>query len=358
MTEEKNKGTTVNSTCFLFVLLLVILSPVVKGQGDTTVFKPGGKFFGKFYFNYHLHLNDSAKSHGVFEATRCVAGYEYSLSEKVSAVVAIDAAASSTSAYTLIVKCAHIDWKVAKPVTLTMGIIDMTQFNTQEKFWGYRHIMKSYQDEYGFGASNDAGINAEITLHKKLTMNLLMVNGEGNKKVQDDFGMHRFGGNLIASPVKGLTVKVAADMNPGRYGKFEYEWGVQDTSTIYVYSLFAGYKFKEKFRLGGEYNIMKNGVKYHITADGYDLSGYSLYGTYHITKKWELLARYDHVESNRPGQTTLPWNVAFDGDLLLGGIQYNHVKGFNIALNYRQWMYSQQSFPDESWLYLNLNYSF
>jgi len=342
----------------LLGIFLISQINLINAQTDTSGYKPTGIFFGKFYFNYHLHLNDTAKSNGVFESTRCLAGYDYSINPKLDAVLAIDVASTSTSAYTLIVKCAYVNWEVLKPLKLMIGIFDMTQFNTQEKHWGYRHVLKSFQDEYGFGASNDAGINAELTFNKKIKANLFVVNGEGNKKLQDEFGMHRFGANVVVKPINGLTLKVAGDMNPCKYGKFEYEWGVHDTSTIYLYSAFAGYKFKEKFSVGAEFNQLLNGVKYTLTAQDYNLQGISLYATYFINKKWEIFARYDHLESNRPGLAALPWNVAFDGDLYLGGIQYTHVKGFNIALNYRSWLYRDKTQKENSFIYLNFNYSF
>ena len=52
------------------------------------------------------------------------------------------------------IKNAMLSWKTGN-FTLDFGLIGLEQFNVQEKFWGYRYIMKSFQDEYKFGSSAD-----------------------------------------------------------------------------------------------------------------------------------------------------------------------------------------------------------
>ena len=136
-----------------------------------------------------------------------------------------------------------------------MGLIGMKQFNDQEKFWGYRYIFKSFQDEHGFGSSADLGINAEFKLSKTLKANFLIVNGEGYKKLQDEDGKQKIGGSLIFLPVKGLTTKIYVDSQPS-----------VDSDAITTLSLFAGYKASD-WRLGVEYNKLNNGKKYSTPGD-------------------------------------------------------------------------------------------
>lgn len=341
------------------LLFFFFLPAILFSQDENMRFVSSGALFGKIYVNYHYHFKDSKKGYGAFEMTRCMLGYEYRISPKLSATIAADAVSTTSSVYTLYVKCAHIDWEIVKAFKLSVGIIDMTQFSTQEKHWGYRYVMKSFQDEYCFGASNDVGISSEIRLHKKIKANIFLVNGEGNKKFQDEFGMHRYGGNVVVTPFDALTLKLAADVYPGHFGKFgdDGHWGVYDTCSINIFSAFLGYSFKEKIRLGAEYNLMQNAKNYSKVAEDYQLSGFSGYATYIFSKKWEVFARYDHLESNCVSRSDMPWNADVDGDLALIGIQYTHIKGFNVSLNYRSWIFSEKE-SENSFVYLNLGYAF
>ena len=53
---------------------------------------------------------------------------------------------------------------------------------------------------------------------------------------------------------------------------------------------FVGYKFKDKFIGGVEYNYQFN----YNYVDGQDRYGYSVYGSYYLFPKWQLFARFDH----------------------------------------------------------------
>ena len=338
---------------------LFFLTNLLNGQSDSARIISGGTIFGKIFFNYHYHFKDNEKGLGSFELTRGLLGYEHRLNDKISAVVAGDVMSTSSSIYTLYLKCAHIDWQVVKPIRISVGIIDLTQFNTQEKHWGYRYILKSFQDEYGYGVSNDIGVISEIKFHKKIKGNIFVVNGEGNKKSQDAFSMHRFGGNIIAEPYKGLVLKIYGDYYPNRFlaSGNDGQQAVTDTSAINIISAFAGYTFKHRFRIGAEYNVMNNAECYSKVAGDYQLSGCSFYATYILSKKWEVFTRYDKLWSNKPNQSAEPWNKNGDGELIITGVQYTHENGFNMSLNYRSWIYSEID-SELSFLFLNLNYSF
>lgn len=67
-------------------------------------------------------------------------------------------------------------------LTLNGGLISTTQFNMQEKFWGYRYVMKSFQDEYKFGSSADLGISAVYKFADWISADAIVVNGEGYKR--------------------------------------------------------------------------------------------------------------------------------------------------------------------------------
>lgn len=321
-------------------------------------FKPSGKAFGKVFLNYHYDMTNNVNQKSSFELNRTYFGYKYSLSEKISTKITFDVGSNSAgSAYTAYLKTAQLDWKVADPIKLSLGLIGLKQFNDQENFWGYRYIYKSFGDEHGFGSSADLGANAEIKLHEKVKFNVLMVNGGGYKSLQDKYGMYRFGTSIVAEPLKGLTLKVYYDMMANKFDKFGNDSIIADTATITNLAFFAGYK-TDKFRFGAEYNMFNNGTKYSHVAENQDQSGMSFYGTYVINKTFEVFARFDQLASNKLTGATDPWNNSKDGNAILGGIQYNPVKGLSIALNYQSWQYNDTNNDNKNLVFLNFEYKF
>lgn len=338
------------STLAVFVLLLGIVS----GQ-EKQSFTPNGKAFAKVFWNFHYDMTPDVNQTSAFQIQRSYFGYTYSFTENISTKITFDVGKDDGSAYTAYLKTAQLDWKISSPIKLSLGLIGLKQFNDQESFWGYRYIYKSFQDQHGFGSSADLGVNAEIKLNPKLKMNVLLVNGEGYKKVQDNYGSYRLGANIVAQPTQKLTLKAYFDRMPG---KTDGNNGmIKDTATISNLSFFAGYK-TSKFRLGAEYNMLKNGTKYSNAAEDHDLSGVSIYSTYTFNKQWEVFARFDKLESNTLAGATKAWNASKDGSAFLTGVQYAVAKGIKMALNYRTWNYSDTSKDNLSLLFLNFEYKF
>ncbi|MBT3210017.1 MAG: hypothetical protein HN704_04860 [Bacteroidetes bacterium] len=341
----------------LFVLLCFsVLSFAQEDKGD---FDPHGSFFGKVFFNYHYDLTKDVNQASAFEIKRSYFGAKYALSEKLSTKITFDVGSNSVgSSYTAYLKVAQLDWKVASRLKLTFGLMGLKQFKDQEKFWGYRYIYKSFQDQHKFGSSADLGLNAEIKLHKKIKANLFVINGEGYKSVQDDFGMHKFGGNIVAKLVDGLTAKVYYDMNSFKYDKYGNDSIIADTSTISTLAIFVGYEVKDKFRFGAEYNILQNGKKYSSVAEDYELSGISVYATYIINKKFEVFGRFDQLSSNKLTGATDSWNNSKDGNAIIIGGQYAPIKGVKMALNYQGWTYAESTIDSKPLVYINFEYKF
>lgn len=321
-------------------------------------FKPSGKAFGKVFVNYHFDMTNNVNQKSAFELNRTYFGYKYSLSEKISTKITFDVGSNSAgSAYTAYLKTAQLDWKIVDPIKLSLGLIGLKQFDDQEHLWGYRYIYKSFADEHAFGSSADLGVNAEIKLHEKVKWNVLMVNGGGYKKIQDNYGQYRFGTSVVAKPVKGLILKVYYDMMGNKFDKYGNDSIIADTATISNLAFFAGYT-TDKFRFGAEYNMFNNGTKYSHVAENQNLSGLSFYGTYIINKQYEVFARFDQLASNKLTGATDPWNNSKDGSAIIGGIQYKPVKGFSIALNYQSWQYKDTKNDNKSLVYLNFEYKF
>ena len=342
------------------IILLGISLMIFTGyaQKSSEDFKPSGKATGKVFWNYHYDMTSGETQESSFEIKRAYFGYKYNLSKAFTASLTFDVGKNEGgSDYTAYLKKAQLEWKLSDQVKLAMGMIGLVQFNDQEKFWGYRYLMKSFQDQYGFGSSADLGLKANFKLSKQLSANVFIVNGEGYKKVQDDFGQQKVGGNLVLKLDNGLSAKVYFDSNSFKFDKSGDGTEIADTTSISTIATFIGYK-ADKFRIGAEFSQMFNGKKYSKPAENQDLYGYSAYATYIINKKVEVFGRFDHLESNRLSGADTAWNYSKDGDALVAGIQYAPVKGIKMSLNYQGWKFEDSDKNTEAILLLNFEYKF
>ena len=336
----------------LLFVLIVMASAVTYSQESSE--KPSGKVVGKVYFNYHADFTKGAEQFGAFELTRAYFGYQHNFNKKVSAKILLDAGKNSGgSSYTLFIKNAKLDYKANDWLKLTAGIFGMKQFKVQEDFWGYRYLYKSLEDEYKFGSSADVGVMASFKLHKKLHLDVLAVNGDGYRNLQDDSGKNRYGINLIYYPIESLTLKAYYDTMKGD----DIEDPDQIT-TVGNIALFAGYKFTDRFKIGAEYNFMQNGVEFNKPSQDKDLKGYSFYSTYFINRKWNVFGRYDVVTSNKLPNETLGWNYEEDLKATIIGFEYKPIKGVNTSVNYRYLNYEDETINNGSFVYLNLEFYF
>jgi hypothetical protein len=327
-------------------LTLFLASITIFSQNLDENFKPNGDVQVKIFWNYHTDLSKNATKTSAFELKRAYLGYQYAFNDAITAKITFDVGNNSGgSSYTAFLKNAQLDWKVASNVKLSMGVIGMKQFNDQEKFWGYRYIFKSFQDENGYGSSADLGINAEFKLSKNLKANFLIVNGEGYKKIQDEDGKQKVGGSLIFNPIEGFITKIYADSQPSI-----------DGDAITTLSFFAGYK-TVNWRFGAEYNTLKNGKKYSSPAENHNLDGLSFYTTYVINKKFEVFGRFDQLSSNTLNAESEAWNIANNGNQIIGGVQYVPVKGLSFSLNYQGYNFENTLLATKSIVFLNAEFA-
>ena len=213
---------------------------------DAKTEKPKGKAIVQVFGNFHSGFGTGNDDRG-FELDRSYLGYEYDFGNGLSAKAVMDIGKSKqVDDYHRIayIKNAMVSWKRGN-LTLNGGLISTTQFNFQEKFWGYRYIMKSFQDEYKFGSSADLGISAAYKFTNWLSADAIIVNGEGYKKIQVKDGLN-YGLGVTLTPIKGLQIRLYGGLN---------ESGEEDKKNITNLAAFAGYKH-EKFSIGAEYNHM------------------------------------------------------------------------------------------------------
>ena len=299
---------------FVLASLLACIGITAQAQ-DAKVEEPKGKAIVQVFGNFHTGFGEKSNDLG-FELERSYLGYEYKLGNGLSVKGVMDIGKSSdVSDYQRIayIKNAMVSWKKGN-LTLNGGLISTTQFNFQEKFWGYRYIMKSFQDQYKFGNSADLGISAAYKFADWVSVDAIIVNGEGYKKIQKSSGLN-YGLGATFTPVDGFQIRLYGGLNDnGEEGK---------AGTVNMAG-FVGYKCK-KFTLGAEYNHMLNASH----KAGNDQFGYSVFGSVNLAKYADVYARFDDLYSNNN------WNIAKDERAAILGAQFKLGKYVKIAPNVR-----------------------
>ncbi len=337
-----------------FVLFFSVIYTQTFSQSYTDKdFNITDKLIIKSFINFHADLGDSEVKKTAFEIKRAYFGYAHQFSDNLVGQVILDVQLNILhDKYYAFLKIASLTWTPVKGLKINGGMISPKQFKTQERFWGYRYLYKSYQDEYKMGPSADLGISAEYKFNDYISVDGAFLNGEGYKHVQLRYSDFKLAAGVTVHPVKDLSIRLYYDNMDNKDTSLTSEFkAVQST-----YSAFIGYKFKKKFRIAGEYNYQKQ----FKNIDDKDLFGFSFYSTFIISKKFEVFGRVDLLNSNKIEGETENWFYKGEGTLYLAGLQYNPVKGVKLAANYRFWSFAKPNEGDRksplSMIYLNVEF--
>ena len=317
--------------------LLACMGITAQAQ-DTKSEEPKGKAIVQVFGNFHTGFGAENDDRG-FELDRNYLGYEYKLGNGLSVKGVMDIGKSSdVSDYQRIayIKNAMVSWKTGN-LTLNGGLISTTQFNFQEKFWGYRYIMKSFQDQYKFGNSADLGISATYQFANWISADAIIVNGEGYKKLQKNDGLN-YGLGVTLTPVKGLQIRLYGGLNESG------EDGKKDVANL---AAFVGYKH-EKFTIGAEYNQMWNAS----FKDDAGQNGYSIFASAKLSQVTNLYARFDNLYSQND------WNISKDESAAILGAQFKVGKYVKIAPNFRMSMPKADGANNSYTAYVNCYFGF
>ena len=232
------------------------------------------------------------------------------------------------------VKNAFVSW-TNENWKLSAGVIPTYLCDFQEKFWGYRYVMKSFQDEYKFGSSADLGISAAYQFNDNFMMDAIIVNGEGYKKVQVDDGL-AYGLGLTMNLLDGLSIRLYGGMN---------EASEEGLENAYNLATFVGYKNKD-FSIGAEYNSYMNSG---YVSDA-NQSGFSVYSSQKLNDKVSIYARADQLTSKDD------WNKANDGMFSLVGVEIKLNKYIQLSPNLRVWTPKADGMKDEYMAYISCRF--
>ena len=317
--------------------LLACMGITAQAQ-DTKSEEPKGKAIVQVFGNFHTGFGAENDDRG-FELERSYLGYEYKLGNGLSVKGVMDIGKSSdVSDYQRIayIKNAMVSWKTGN-LSLNGGLISTTQFNFQEKFWGYRYIMKSFQDQYKFGNSADLGISATYQFANWISADAIIVNGEGYKRLQKNDGLN-YGLGVTLTPVKGLQIRLYGGLNESG------EDGKKDIANL---AAFVGYKH-EKFTIGAEYNQMWNAS----FKDDAGQNGYSIFASAKLSQVTNLYARFDNLYSQND------WNISKDESAAILGAQFKVGKYVKIAPNFRMSMPKADGANNSYTAYVNCYFGF
>jgi opacity protein-like surface antigen len=158
-----------------------------------------------------------------------------------------------------------------------------------------------------------------------LSFDLAVTNGEGIRFNQESFGNVKYAAGVDIKPLRGWTNRLYYDASPSD--------NQANPATRQLLSFFTGYRLPHKFRIGAEYNYYWN----YANLDNNDLYGISVYGSYEMTERIELFARYDDLKSNTLSGTADPWHHSKDGQAYITGVHYIPVKNIALSLSYQGW---------------------
>ena len=323
------------------LMILLVLATTISGvaqEKNAEIEEPKGRTITEVFGNFHTGFG-SGNGAGGFALERCYLGYEYHLGNGLAFKGVLDVGKSAdVDDYQRIafLKNAMISWKTGN-LTLSGGLIPTTQFHFQEKFWGYRYIRKSFQDEYKFGSSADLGVSAAYRFSDWLYADAIIVNGEGYKKIQKNNGLD-YGMGVTLTLVKDFHIRLYGGLN---------ESGVEGRKNTTNLAAFVGYRH-DRFAVGAEYSYMTNtsGV-----ADA-DQSGYSLFAMVNLPKCISLFVRFDELYSRNSK------NSAKDESAAILGAQFKIGKYIKIAPNFRMILLKTNETENVYTAYLNCQVGF
>lgn len=324
----------------IYLIMVLIVSSVAhvyanKGEGDAVI-----TIFSDFHSGFCSLNNDRG-----FGLERAYIGYGYKLPQNLEIKAVMDFGMSddvNDSHRIGFIKNAFLKWKTGG-LTLSGGMISTTQFKFQELFWGKRYVMKSFQDEYGFGSSADIAVSAEYKVNDFIAFDGIVANGEGYKQVQMDDGL-LYGAGFTIGYLRGFVLRAYASYNEAADG-VKTDRGVQYRGEVNL-ACFAGFR-NEIVSLGAEYNMMMNSG----FVNDADRSGTSVYATVSLNDNIGLYGRWDYLSSKES------WDKTSDGMAGIAGLEIKLGKYVRLSPNFRIWKSSDDSVKNQTYFYLNASFA-
>lgn len=334
----KNHASYFKLSSIIFLASILFL-PVLSGQ-DADAFKPSGKAEARIFTSLNTIFSDG-DNHTKFDVGRAYLGYSYNFSKSFTGRVVYDVADPSVGnlKFTGMLKYAYLRYQNGN-LAVSAGMIPIPEFEYGTAMWGYRYVYRTAHDEYGFGTAADLGINATYKFASWISADAIVMNGEGFKLTETD-STFKVGAGIAILPAAGFSIRGYFD-NMSKNGS--------DQQTV---ELIAAWE-NEGSLISAAYNFRKNNG---LISDR-NKQVISVNGTLVVKNGIKLFGRYDYVTSATIGSNPDPWNIARDGQLFLGGIEFALAPGVNFSPNFSGWNPAGDGMPFISRLSASLDLRF
>ena len=339
-----------NKVILCLASLIATLS--LHAQTDTT-FKSSGKILVQVINRTLFETKGGSNKYGMY-INRAHFGYKYQFAPKWSGTVIIDAGRPTVfgnltvqdsvgirmpnsytykegSYYTMTLKFSYLEFNPTPKIRLQAGGILQNHYITQEKFWGYRYVLETFDDRYFGIPSADLGFIGYFSPLEWLSVDAALSNGEGFRFNQDNQGKVKYAAGVDFKPIKNWITRIYYDNSVSS--------DPSKPATQQLLSVFSGYRLPGMFRIGVEYNDHLN----HGNLQNKDLYGLSIYGSYEISERFEFFGRYDKLQSNKLSGTAISWHYADDGQAYIIGVHSVPVKNVALSLSYQGWQPANHS---------------
>ena len=321
------------------------LSPIVQVFGTAAYHVEDNHYsygFGRAHLGFQYQFNNAWSAKMIIDRGRPTTLNDISVTDSAGNPLNVDYTTNEGSYYTMWLKFASLKWQVNDRLSLVGGALLQNHYITQERFWGFRYVAQTFQDMYWGIPSTDLGFRADYKINDAFSLDAAVTNAEGPRVKQDDFGKVKYAGGLDITPGEIFSSRIYYHNRAS---------GVEGEETEHMYSVFAGIKPLETFRIGGEFNYMQN-LNNISQTDSY---GFSLYSAWEFMENTQLFVRYDRLlyESEHLLPTTLG-----DGNTIIGGLSCSPVKGINLSVNYQGWIPDAENNSLENNILLSMEYTF
>lgn len=210
------------------------------------------------------------------------------------------------------------------------GIIDLNHSTPQQLAWNKRYVYETFQKEYGLSMGQDIGVKVNHEFSKQLSVDACVSNSEGYQNLQSDLDF-LYGAGITVTPTQEFLFRLYGDFSnlPNK---------PVSLSTFFSVTPHKG------MTLNAEYFYRKNNRGF----DNQNISGLSLFTDYEVNSRVTVYGRFDKIWSNVPEGYISPWNSEQDGNAALWGIEFEFTRNFQMALNYKAWIFDDQNFDNES----------
>ena len=252
---------------------------------------PSGKItglaFGDFYW-FSDHHDPKFDGQQGFWLRRGYLGYDHAFSERMSARLRFEMNSNGLLAggsLTPFLKDAYFTWRYRGDQYARLGIQPSLTFDSEEGFWGLRHIEKTPADLYGIDSSRDFAITlGGPVADTGLTYGAQLGNESSQNSETDEHKAVRLLG--VFEPGSGLRIEGVFHHGPRP--------GDQDRTTA---KGLVGFK-KEAFRVGAQYLWQER--QSGTAAPDTTIALWSAFGVWDFApKKASVFARVDSVSPER-----------------------------------------------------------